>query len=230
MTDSSAISSARLLQLCSANLPIGGFSFSQGLEQAVERGWVNSAESLESWVSVLLTSSVAQSDIPLLKAQFEAIALADHSRFASQDGWVAATRESEELLMAEQAMGKALLRLLKNLTDKPTGTATCWVDNTTAQCFISQFALAAHIFGLSLTACLSGYVWTLLDNQVAAGTKLIPLGQTDGQNLLFRLTRGIENTLMIGTQVPLDEVGQSLPSLAMSSSWHAHQYSRLFRS
>ena len=229
MTDLSALQSARLLQLCSANLPVGGFSFSQGLEQAVERGWVNSAAALEEWLTVLLKSSVAHADVPMLKLQFEAISNSAADDFENRDAWIAATRESEEILLAEQAMGKALKRLLKNLADKPQGVAADWVLTRNADCFISQFALAAHLFGLDLPACLSGYVWTLLDNQVAAGTKLIPLGQTDGQNLLFRLTRNIADTLDIAAQVAPENIGQSMPSMAMASAWHEQQYSRLFR-
>ncbi len=230
MTDLSALQSARLLQLCSANLPVGGFSFSQGLEQAVERGWVNSASALEEWLTVLLNGSVAHADVPMLKLQYEAISNCAADDFENRDAWIAATRESEEILLAEQAMGKALKRLLKNLADKPEGIAADWVQSRNADCFISQFALAAHLFGLDLPACLSGYVWTLLDNQVAAGTKLIPLGQTDGQNLLFRLTRNIGDTLKIAAEVAPEDIGQSMPSLAMASAWHEQQYSRLFRS
>jgi urease accessory protein len=226
----SLVSRARLLQLCSANLPVGGFSFSQGLEQAVEIGWVNNVESLENWVSVLLRQSVSHSDIPLLRAQYRSMATQQADDFIQQDDWVAATRETDEILKAERAMGKALNRLLRNLTDKPDGAADTWLTTVSADCFISQFALAAHLFGLDEQDCLVGYVWTLLDNQIAAGTKLIPLGQTDGQNLLFRLSEQIATCVARGLQVSLDEVGMSMPSLAMASAWHEQQYSRLFRS
>lgn len=230
MTELSALQVARLLQLCSANLPVGGFSFSQSLEQAVERGWVDSADALHAWLKVLLKTSVAHTDVPLLKWQYRAISNSDIDDFNARDNWIAATRESEEILLAEQAMGKALNRLLSNLHDKPQGRLTLWVEKCEARCFISQFALAAHVFGLDVMSCLSGYVWTLLDNQVAAGTKLIPLGQTDGQNLLFRLTRKIADTLAIAEHVKPETLGQSLPSMAMASAWHEQQYSRLFRS
>ena len=230
MTEGGALQVARLLQLCSANLPVGGFSFSQGLEQAVELGWVNSADSLKQWVQSLLLDGVAYNDIPLLKAQYEAVSSGNAQTFVSHDDWITATRESEEILLAEQAMGKALRRLLTNLQGKSAGVAADWVEQLPASCFISQFALAAHLFDLSLEACLNGYVWTLLDNQVAAGTKLIPLGQTDGQNLLFSLSEIIADCVATGSAVSLEDVGQSLPSMAMASAWHEQQYSRLFRS
>ena len=230
MTDFSMLQCARLLQLCSANLPVGGFSFSQGLEQAVERGWVTTSDALENWVAVLLEGSVANADVPLLMQQFRAIDAHDQTLFLDTDDWIAATRESEEILLAEQAMGKALRRLLRNLVNKEDSLAAHWVNQLNAHCFISQFALASHVFGLSLDACLSGYVWTLIDNQVAAGTKLIPLGQTDGQNLLFRLTTKITPCIESAKHVLQDHIGQSMPSLAMASAWHEQQYSRLFRS
>ena len=146
------------------------------------------------------------------------------------DDWVSATRESEEILLAEQAMGKALRRLLRNLTDKPSGVAAQWTETVNSTCFISQFALASHLFGLSPELCLSGYMWTILDSQIAAGTKLIPLGQTDGQNLLFRLGKDINHYVEKGMNMPLTDVGLSMPSMAMASAWHEQQYSRLFRS
>ena len=123
MTDTAALQSARLLQLCSANLPVGGFSFSQGLEQAVERGWIDSAEALHDWLRVFLQTSVSHTDLPLLGAQYDAVSSGCSKTFEEQDAWVAATRESAEILLAEQAMGKALKRLLNNLSDKPTGVA-----------------------------------------------------------------------------------------------------------
>jgi urease accessory protein len=238
MTDTAALQSARLLQLCSANLPVGGFSFSQGLEQAVERGWIDSAEALHDWLRVFLQTSVSHTDLPLLGAQYDAVSSGCSKTFEEQDAWVAATRESAEILLAEQAMGKALKRLLNNLSDKPTGVAAQWLGNVHADCFISQFALAAHLFGLPRNTTLRGYVWTLLDAQVAAGTKLIPLGQTDGQNLLFRLAGQIQTCLTTSASIALNEsgqsqlneIGQSLPSMAMASAWHQQQYSRLFRS
>ena len=218
------------MQLCSANLPVGGFSFSQGLEQAVERGWVNSAPALYEWLCVYLQNSVRHADLPLLAAQYKTIQAGQRVTFEQQDDWVAATRESAEILLAEQAMGKALRRLLLNLSNKPEGIAVDWLALTNANCFISQFALAAHIFELTLPAALSGYVWTLLDAQVAAGTKLIPLGQTDGQNLLFSLAEHIEPCINCSENILLSDLGQSMPSLAMASAWHEQQYSRLFRS
>ena len=230
MTDKATLQSARLLQLCSANLPVGGFSFSQGLEQAVERGWVNSAPALYEWLCVYLQNSVRHADLPLLAAQYKTIQAGQRVTFEQQDDWVAATRESAEILLAEQAMGKALRRLLLNLSNKPEGIAVDWLALTNANCFISQFALAAHIFELTLPAALSGYVWTLLDAQVAAGTKLVPLGQTDGQNLLFSLAEHIEPCINCSENILLSDLGQSMPSLAMASAWHEQQYSRLFRS
>ena len=230
MTDKATLQSARLLQLCSANLPVGGFSFSQGLEQAVERGWITSASALHEWLCVFLQSSISHTDLPLLSAQYKAIQSGQPEIFEQQDDWVAATRESAEILLAEQAMGKALKRLLVNLSNKPEISAVKWLAQTNANCFISQFALAAHIFALTLPAALSGYVWTILDAQVAAGTKLIPLGQTDGQNLLFSLAEHIEQCISSSEKVALSDMGQSLPSLAMASAWHEQQYSRLLRS
>ena len=96
--------------------------------------------------------------------------------------------------------------------------------------FVSAFALCAYVFNLDLISAQSGYCWTYIDNQVAAATKLVPLGQTQAQNLLFELTENTKRLLKNRTIVADEEIGTSLPHLAMASAWHETQYSRLFRS
>ena len=105
----------RLLQLCSANLPVGGFSFSQGLEYAVEMGWLTSAETTASWISINLEESIAQTDLAILKRLFIALAHEDLVSFSYWNTHLIACRESHELLLADLAMGKALIRLIKQL-------------------------------------------------------------------------------------------------------------------
>ena len=85
-------------------------------------------------------------------------------------------------------------------------------------------------FKLDLISAQSGYCWTYIDNQVAAATKLVPLGQTQAQNLLFELTKNTHIIIEKSNNIIDDDIGTSLPHLAMASAWHETQYSRLFRS
>ncbi len=219
----------RLLQLCSANLPVGGFSFSQGLEYAVEMGWLVSPETTASWININLAESIAQTDLAILKRLFTALNNDDLAVFSDWNTHLIACRESHELLLADLAMGKALIRLIKQLDSIDITPYQAIIDLQEIS-FVSAFALCAYVFKLDLISAQSGYCWTYIDNQVAAATKLVPLGQTQAQNLLFELT---ENTLTIiekSNKVADEDIGTSLPHLAMASAWHETQYSRLFRS
>jgi urease accessory protein len=95
---------------------------------------------------------------------------------------------------------------------------------------VSAFALGAYLFGLELNIIQSGFCWAYIDNQVAAATKLVPLGQTQAQNLLFELTEQVEEAIKQANQINDENIGASLPRLAMASAWHETQYTRLFRS
>lgn len=223
----------RLLQLCSANLPVGGFSFSQGLEYAVEMGWLTSPETTASWIKINLEESIAHTDLAILKRLFSALSKheTDHdlSVFKHWNSHLIACRESHELLLADLAMGKALIRLIKQLDNINIETYQTIVQLNEIS-FVSAFALCAYVFNLDLISAQSGYCWTYIDNQVAAATKLVPLGQTQAQNLLFELTENTQLIIEKANNIADEDIGTSLPHLAMASAWHETQYSRLFRS
>ncbi|MEP2600643.1 MAG: urease accessory UreF family protein, partial [Paraglaciecola sp.] len=149
--------------------------------------------------------------------------------FIRWDQHVLACRESNELLLADVAMGKALMRLLKDLQGIDTTPYTELIGSKEIS-FVSAFALAAYLFGLDVLSAQSGFCWAYIDNQVAAATKLVPLGQTQGQNLLFELTEQVAQVIEQANHIEDDNIGASLPRLAMASAWHETQYTRLFRS
>ena len=219
----------RLLQLCSANLPVGGFSFSQGLEYAVEMDWVNCPESTKVWIEFNLTQSIACTDLALLNRLQKALKTNDFASFHKWNQHALACRESNELYLADVAMGRALMRLLKDLQSIDSQDYVPLIQEKEIS-FVSAFALSAYLFGLELTAMQSGFCWAFIDNQVAAAIKLVPLGQTQGQNLLFELTKQVEPAIERANQLGDEDIGASLPRLAMASAWHETQYTRLFRS
>ena len=219
----------RLLQLCSANLPVGGFAFSQGLEFAIEKGWVNSPDTVQSWVEINLTESIARTDLAILKRLYHALAEDDVEGFKYWNQHLIACRESSELHLADVAMGKALIRLLKQLNSLDSARYSALLNLPNIS-FVSAFSITATLFNLDLASAQSGFYWTYIDNQIAAATKLVPLGQTQAQNLLFDLGEGTQQILTIANQLADCELGASLPHLAMASAWHETQYTRLFRS
>jgi urease accessory protein len=219
----------RLLQLCSANLPVGGFSFSQGLEYAIDNGWISNAQETEDWVTVTLVENIARTDLPIMSRLYAALEQDDLTEFNKWNQLVVATRESSELRLADLAMGKALVRLLMQLNSINIEQYHEVLLQKNVS-FVSAFTVAAHVFTLTLNETQSGFCWTYIDNQVAAATKLVPLGQTQAQNLLFEITEQVEQALKIANALTDDEIGASLPHLAMASAWHETQYTRLFRS
>lgn len=224
-----ALKLQRLLQLCSANLPVGGFSFSQGLEFATENAWLSDTESTQSWIDINLTESIAQTDLPILKRLYKALLNANMQDFAHWNEHIIACRESRELLLADLAMGKALMRLMTQLDDINIEPYADLLKGNDCS-FVSAFTLCAYTFELDLASAQSGFCWTVIDNQVAAATKLVPLGQTQAQNLLFRLSEHVDVLIHKANAVQDADIGNSLVHLAMASAWHESQYSRLFRS
>jgi urease accessory protein len=228
-TNQSPLRLNRLLQLCSANLPVGGFSFSQGLEYAVEMGWIHNSDSTKEWISFNLHQSIAPTDLALLSRLQDALVEDDFARFHKWNQHALACRESNELYLADVAMGKALMRLLKDIKGIDSQHYMELIREKHIS-FVSAFALSAYLFGLELSEMQGGFCWAYIDNQVAAATKLVPLGQTQGQNLLFELTKQVEEAIEQANKIDDENIGASLPRLAMASAWHETQYTRLFRS
>jgi len=212
----------RLLQLASATLPVGGYAFSAGLETAQQRGWLADAHAARDWLALQLRVSLPWVDLPLLQRQLRAARTADGERCAYWNDYLLACRESAELRLAETAMGEALARLLRQL-EVPAALPK-------PATFITAFAAAAAHWQVDTRAACLGYTWSWLESQVAAATKLVPLGQGSAQRLLGELAALVPAALDCAEGVGDDDIGSSLPGLALAGAWHETQYSRLFRS
>jgi urease accessory protein len=214
----------RLLQLSSASLPVGGYSFSQGLEYAVDAGWLKTAEDVSQWLSLQLQHSLANVDVPLLLRQVQSANNADCRAMSYWNSYTLACRETSESRFTDTAMGAAMVRLLDNL-DVPM-TFHSQQDTT----FIAAFAMAAAHWSIAARAACHGYLWSWLENQIAASVKLVPLGQTSAQKLLGELLPLIPLTVDYAEDISDEAIGAALPAIAMASAWHETQYTRLFRS
>jgi urease accessory protein len=221
-TTSSAL--LRLLQLSSVSLPVGGFSFSQSLEAAIEHGWVNNSEKTRDWLRLQLHESVARIDLPILLGAMQATEENDELRWRQWNDLALANRETKELRLTDTAMGEALKRLLKTL-DIPIPKAS-----TREYSFVTLFAVAAQHWEIEFDLAAQGFVWSWLENQVAAATKLVPLGQSQAQILLGELQGDIPEAITFSKTLDQDTLGGALTALAIASCWHETQYSRLFRS
>lgn len=222
----SLLADMRLYQLISPSLPIGGFTYSQGLEWAVESGWVDSKTALSSWLQAVLEHSIVTLELPLLLRLLSACQENDSRRFSELCQWLLASRETSELRKEERQRGAAMARLLPQLgLDIPQASIDA-VKSTQ----LAGFAIAAHQWQISAESCCAGYLWSWLENMVMAGVKLVPLGQTDGQRLLLELSAHCPALIDQAWQLSDIEVGSSTPAQVIASSRHETQYTRLFRS
>jgi len=219
----------RLLQLSSASLPVGGYAFSQGLEYAIEQQWVCDQEAVGEWLHIVMHESVAKVDMPLLQRLTAAVEQEDQYAFNYWNHYVIACRETTELALTETAMGEALARLLRQLK---VPLLPLSVENNIGRqySFIAAFASASVHWKITPSAIAVGYLWSWLENQIAAATKLVPLGQSAAQQLLITLTNDLTPVIHHASAIEDDAIGSSLPGMSMASSWHETQYSRLFRS
>lgn len=217
----------RLLQLASPALPVGAYSYSEGLEYAVHAGWVRDAHGLRDWLHHGLLEGAAQLEAAVLVRVYDAWRGDDLDRLRSWDDWLSATRESEELRNQSLDMGRALLRLLKDLEPPLPRVAELF---TVACNFATAFGIASAHWGISRGDATTAYLQSWVANLAGAGVKLIPLGQTAGQQLLWDLQDDLTDAAQTAQQIADEDLGVSNWGLALASMAHETQYSRLFRS
>ncbi len=216
----------RVLQLASPALPIGGYAYSQGLEYAIDQSWVTGLDSACDWVRGLAAESIGRLDTPVLLRQYQALDEGERTCFGAWNDWLLASRETAELYLEDSQQGGALLRLLKSLE---VPAAQSWPSNEPLA-LVSALAMAGQHWQTGARALALGALWSWLENQAGAATKLIPLGQTDAQRLLDRLLPELPGIVEQAMLLEDDELGAGLPGLAFASARHEHQYTRLFRS
>ena len=216
----------RLLQLVSPGLPIGMYSYSQGLERAIDDGWVTTADEVHEWLEGLLEHGLTQIDLPVMMRLFDAWTLADNEAVVRWSKILTACRETSELRAEDRQTGQALARLLVALE---LDDATAWLRKPEAT-FATLFSLAAVRWAVPKRQAAIGYLWSWLENQVLCAVKLVPLGQVAGQRLLIALASRLPEQINRALLLTDDEIGSSAFGLALASSRHETQYSRLFRS
>lgn len=221
-----SLAQLRLMQLVSPSLPVGGFSYSQGLEYAVECGWVNGLASLQDWLLGLLQDAVGCLEVPLLRRLYHACTSRDVEALHTWGNYLLASRETRELRLEEQQRARAMTRLL---VDLGLVDARHWMD-AMHLCQAAPFALASVNWGIRLPDAALGYAWSWLENMVAAAIKLVPLGQTDGQRVLMSVAESLPDAVRRGLDLQDSQIGASAPAMALASSLHETQYTRLFRS
>lgn len=215
----------QLLQLTSPSLPIGGFSWSQGTESAIDQGWLTGETDYADWLQGILQTTFVWQEWPLLRQLYAAWERDDQETVQYWNRYSLALRETRELYQEDTQMGAALLRLTRDLGYEQAGQ---WPHKETS--YLTAFAMAAVAKAIPLEAACTGLVWSWLENQIAAALKTFPMGQTAGQRIFQSLAAHIPEWLEASQAVPESDIGLSLPGVVLASMQHERQYSRLFRS
>jgi len=217
-------SSIRLWQLISPTLPIGAYSYSQGLEYAVERDWVNSEKTASDWILGQIKNNLSLLDVPIFLRLMEEW---DVKRIDKVEYWnemILALREAAELRQEDCNLGAATVKVLNGLD-----IAMPELKNEDLA-FVTVFSFACHYWSIDKLEAVHGLLWSWCENQVAAAIKLVPLGQTSGQRIMSDAIDVISHSVNKAQQCKDEEIGLLAPGLAIASALHETQYTRLFRS
>ncbi|HEV8719402.1 MAG TPA: urease accessory protein UreF [Candidatus Binatia bacterium] len=220
---------ARLLQLASPILPVGAYSYSQGLESAVAAGAVGDLETAHCWIGDLLEYSVGHIEPPLLSRLIASWTAQDFTLAVQWNALFLASRETSELRAETLQMGYSLRKLVMEL-EEADEKALAHLARLEEISFPAAFAFAAAQWKVPAQPAVVAYLWAWLEGQVTAAVKLVPLGQTDGQWMLFALGDRLLPIAERAASMSNDDIGGFAPGLAIFSSRHETQYSRLFRS
>ena len=226
----SAATRLQLLWLASPALPVGGFSYSEGLEAAVEAGLVSTEAQAGDWLLDQLQLCLARSELPALAQACKAWATHDGARVRELNDWLHQTRESAEFRAQAEQMGRSLLDWLRNGTHKADKRIATLAALQPAPLWPSSFALATTLAGASAQDALLAFAWGWAENMVQAAMKAVPLGQAAAQRMLARLASAMPDTVDAALALPDGARQAFAPMLAILSAQHETQYSRLFRS
>ena len=225
----------RLLQLASPALPVGAYSYSDGLETLVEMGVVNDPQRLRQWLEQELYCGAIRLEAAVMRRAYQSTVESDFQALADWNAWVTATKETAELRSQSWQMGNSLIRLLLDLSHpEEAGYGTSIQDLAAAAgapCnYAIAFGVAAVYWQIEPTTAMLGYLYSWASNFISAGVRLIPLGQTVGQQLLLDLNAKITLAAQDVLALKDEQLSSCGWGLALASMAHATQYTRLFRS
>ena len=210
-----------LLTLSSTALPIGAYCYSQGVESAIDRGLIHDEASSIAYFEEVLEMLLVRFELPVLKRLMQYSD--DEVNFTYWANFYRASRESKELLAESKQLVFSINAWIRDVLKQP-------VKVKKQLGFVPVYGNLCGTLGLNQTEVLTAYTFTLLENQVLAAVKTVPLGQMSGQRILWHLHALIPAAITRALALPDTEISSALPQYAMLSMHHETQYSRLFRS
>jgi urease accessory protein len=221
-----ALRLVRLLHLASPLLPVGAYSYSQGLESAITQAWVRDEASAAQWIGDVLAQVLGRLEAPVFLRLWQAVSERDEEAFRGWNEWFVASRETRELRAETTQMGHALAALAPTLCPPLVSLfAAC-----RPLAYPAAFAAFAVQWALPAEDSLTAYLWAVAENQVGAAIKAVPLGQTAGQRLLAAMQERCVAVAEAASSIADADLGSAGLGLAIASCAHETQYMRLFRS
>lgn len=225
----------RLLQLSSPLLPVGGYSYSEGLESLISQGIIHDQISLQAWIGRELQVGAIRMETAMMDRAYLAGLEPDLERLQYWNQWLSAARETEELRQQSWQMGGSLTKLAIELTPEIQDLITAIFGGASPQdhlhCnYAIAFGIIAQHWQIDRSTAIAAYLHSWVTNSLGAGVKLIPLGQTAGQQILWELQAEID---ALAQTIPLltdDDLYACSWGLSLASMQHETLYSRLFRS
>jgi urease accessory protein len=219
----------QLMRLASPSLPVGGFSYSDGFEAAFEAGLVGGEVHALAWLLDQLHLGLARSDLPIVAHAARAWKRHDEARIAELNTWVATTRETSEWRLQSEQMGRSMAQWLRQ-HEVPDARLAALAALTPAPTWPVAFALAGAAAGAPVRDVLLAFAAGWAENMTQSAMKAVPLGQAAGQRLLAGLSNDIPTVVARAARMRFEDMQAFTPMLAILSSKHEAQYSRLFRS
>ncbi len=219
----------RLLTWLSPAFPVGSFSYSSGIEWAVEAGDIRDAQTLRDWLAAMLGDGSGFCDAVFLAHAHRAVEAADEAALRNVAELAAAFVASRERQLETMTQGRAFIETARAAWSCPgleRGLAHC--DGAIVYPVAVGLVSAAH--GIPLDPTLHAFLHALVSNWISAGSRLIPLGQTDSQRVLASLEAMVAATADRARGASLDDLGSSTFRADLASLRHETQYTRLFRS
>jgi len=233
MSSVQTVSLLRALHLASTTLPVGAFSYSQGLEWAIESGVVTNREDAARWIGDAMRWSLGRFEAPLMVAAMRAWSQGDDAAAAGLDERMMVTRETAELRAETTQMGFSLRRWCAD-TAAIDARWIARLETIETPSYPVVFAAVAAAWEMDEPTAMYAYLWGWLENQVNAALKSVPLGQSDGQRILLGASAPLDevaaHAIELAGMPPAQAWSTQCPGLAIASSRHETQYSRLFRS
>jgi len=217
-----------LMNWLSPAFPVGGFSYSHGLEKAVDVGALRTADDVSRWILRILRHGGGCIDAVLLLEAHRAVLAGDRVRLADARELADAWRGTAETALEARSQGRAFTATLKS--GWPSPALAPWLDDLEAASYAIAVGAATAAEGIEETLALSAFLQAVAANLVSAAVRLVPLGQTDGQKVLRALAGHIPALVAQSQSTPLDALGTASPMVDWTSMSHETQYTRLFRS